>query len=179
VCIQDGTQPQRVLSAIRALALLASRHPELRLVIVGTGALDELRMHGAAVGVNALVTYLGVRDDELSIVRAAHLGWIAAESDAAAFAALDCMAFGVPIVAERSPLTEHYVADGIAGVLLSTNDATEVAASVASVFAKREQRAQMGAAGKNRLQREFSFDAMLAGYEEAMSGAAAFSGPAR
>jgi len=85
----------------------------------------------------------------------------------------------VPIVAERSPLTEHYVADGIAGVLLSTNDATEVAASVASVFAKREQRAQMGAAGKNRLQREFSFDAMLAGYEEAMSGAAAFSGPAR
>jgi len=179
VCVQDGKHPQRVLTAIRALSLLASRHPELRMVIVGSGDLDELRMHGAAVGVNALITYMGVRDDELSIIKAADVGWIAAESDAAAFAALDCMAVGVPVIAERSPLTEHYVADGIGGILLATTDATETAASVASFFAKRDQRTQMGAAARNRLQREFPFDAMLDGYEEAMQAAAAYSGATR
>jgi glycosyltransferase involved in cell wall biosynthesis len=178
VCIQDGKHPQRVLTAIRALSLLAPRHPELRMVIVGSGDLDELRMHGAAVGVNALITYMGVRDDELSIIKSADVGWIAAESDAAAFAALDCMAAGVPVIAERNRLTELYVADGIGGILLSSTDATDTAALVASFFAKGDQRAQMGAAARSRLQREFPFDAMLDGYEEAMQGAAASAGAA-
>ena len=171
VCIQDGRHPQRVLSAIRSLAQLASRHPELHLVVIGTGDMDELRMHGAALGISAMITYLGIRDDELSIIRAADVGWIAGEGDAAAFAALDCMAFGVPIVAERTPLTEHYVADGIAGVLLAGDDATQTAASVAAFLAKRELSAQMGQAGRVRLQRDFSFDAMIAGFEAAMSAA--------
>ncbi|HMC54659.1 MAG TPA: glycosyltransferase family 4 protein [Gemmatimonadaceae bacterium] len=172
VCIQDGRHPQRVLSAIRSLSMLASRHPELHLVVLGTGDLDELRMHGAALGISAMITYLGIRDDELSIIRAADVGWIAGEGDAAAFAALDCMAFGVPIVAERTPLTEHYVADGSAGILLASDDATETAASVAAFLAKRELSAQMGQAGRVRLQREFSFDAMIAGFEAAMRATA-------
>jgi glycosyltransferase involved in cell wall biosynthesis len=179
VCIQDGRHAQQVLSVIRSLALLASRHPELHLVIVGPGDIDELRVHGAALGVSAMITYLGVRDDELSIIRAADVGWIAGEGDAAAFAALDCMAFGVPIIAERTPLTEHYVADGIAGVLLASTDATDTAAAVASFLAKSDQRAQMGQAGRSRLQREFSYDAMIAGYEAAMAGAAATTAHAK
>ena len=179
VCVQDGTNPQRVLAVIRTLSLLASRHPELHLVIVGAGDTDELRMHGAAVGINAMITYLGMRDDELAILRAADAGWIAAEGDTAAFAALDCMAFGVPIIAERTPLSEHYVADGIAGVLVDGGDATDIAASVAAFLARTEQRAQMGQAGRARLQREFSYEAMLDGYEAAMNAAATFAASRR
>lgn len=172
VCINDGVHPERVLAAIRTVSLLGTRHPELHLVVVGSGELDGLRMQGAALGVNPMISYLGVRDDELSIIRAADVGWIAADGDAAAFAALDCMAFGIPIIAQRAPLTEHYVADGIAGVLLASSDATVTAASVAAFLAKREQSAQMGQAGRTRLIREFSFDAMIAGYEQAITAAA-------
>lgn len=171
VCVHDGTDNHLVFTAMRALSLLAPRHPELHLAIVGAGKLDELRMHGAALGINHLVMYLGSRDDELSIIRAADVGWLAARGDAAAFAALDFMAFGVPVIAERMPLTEHYVADGIAGVLLAGEEPTLTAASVAAFLAKKERRVQMGHAGRARLEREFSYEAMVHGFEQALAGA--------
>lgn len=131
-------------------------------------------MEGAALGINTRVTYLGARDDELAVLRTADVGWVAADGDAAAFAALDFMAFRAPIVAERSPLTEHYVADGIAGVLLpraeTPPEVTKLAASVAAFLAKKEPRLAMGKAARARLEREFPFDAMVDGFETAGSG---------
>ncbi|MGH7677466.1 MAG: glycosyltransferase [Gemmatimonadaceae bacterium] len=171
VCVHDGTTNHRVLTAMRTLSLLQPRHPDLHLVILGATRLDELRMHGASLGINASVTYAGATESELSIIRAADVGWIAAEGDAGAFAALDFMAFGTALLAERSPLTEHYVADGIAGVLLATADQLTTAAAVAAFLARDQQRLAMGNAGRARLKREFTYDAMIRGFEQAMSGA--------
>lgn len=167
VCIQDGTRKAQAFTAVRTVALLAPRHPELHLAIVGTGAVDELRMHGAALGVTDRITYPGTSEDELSVIRAADVAWIAADGDNAAFAALDSMACGVPVVAERTPLTEHYVADGVSGVLLPA-DQSAITATMAAFLSKNEQRAQMGQAGRARLLREHPFDAMIGGYEQAM-----------
>lgn len=179
VCVHDGGDRDRAFAAMRAVALLAPRHPELRLVILGAGRLDDLRMHGAALGINAMVTYLGERDDELSILRAADVGWIAADGDAAALAAMDFMAFRTPVLAERSPLTEHFVADGIAGALLSSNEPGTMAASVAAFLARKDARVQMGNAGRARLQREFPYSVMIRGYEQAMAAAVASHQPRR
>ena len=169
VCVNDGVNAQRALVALRTLALLAPRHPELHLAIVGAAQQDELRMQGAALGINTKVSYLGAREDELAVLRAADVGWIAATGDAAAFAALDFMACGVPIVAERSPLTEHYVADGIAGILLAQSDPTTTAGGVASFLARDAVRVAMGSAGRTRLQREFAYEAMINGFEQAIT----------
>ncbi|MEX2152994.1 MAG: glycosyltransferase [Gemmatimonadaceae bacterium] len=171
VCVHDGGVKRRVLTVFRTLALLAPRHPELHLAVLGAGRMDELRMHGAALGISPIITYLGPRDDELSVIRAADVGWIAADGDAAALAALDFMACHTAVLAERSPLTEHYVADGIAGVLLAEGDPTTTASSVAAFLAKDEQRVAMGNAGHARLQREFSYEAMIRGFEQAISSA--------
>lgn len=172
-CVHDGVDRRKVLVLMRLIALLGERHPELHLVILGGPRQEELRMEGAALGISTRVTYLGAREDELSILRAADVGWIAAEGDAAALAALDFMAFATPVIAERTPLTEHYVCDGIAGLLLPRSESpvelTTVAAMVTAFLAKQEHRAAMGKAARARLEREFSFDAMIRGYEEAIS----------
>jgi glycosyltransferase involved in cell wall biosynthesis len=171
VCVHDGGDKRRVYTALRTLALLAPRHPELHLAIVGTPRHDELRMHGAALGVNARVSFIGPTENELSIIRAADVGWIAADGDGAAFAALDFMACGTAVVAERSPLMEHYVADGIAGVLLTPAEPTTIAATVAAFLAKDEQRVAMGRAGRARLLRDFTPDNMTQGFEQAIAAA--------
>jgi glycosyltransferase involved in cell wall biosynthesis len=171
VCVHDGGDKRRVFTAMRTLALLAPRHPNLHLAIVGAPRHDELRMHGAALGVNARVSFVGATENELSIIRAADVGWIAADGDGAAFAALDFMACGTAVLAERSPLTEHYVADGIGGVLLTPAEPTTIAATVAAFLAKDEQRIAMGRAGRARLVREFSPDNMIQGFEQAIAGA--------
>ena len=176
VCVHMGGDRTQVLMPLRTLALLTPLHPVLHLAVVGDARADEMRMQGAAMGVNGRVTYLGARDDELSIIRAADVGWIAADGDAAAFAALDFMAARVPVLAHKTPLTEHYVADGVVGVLLPSADPAITAASVASFLARRDARVAMGKAGRTRLEREFPLDAMIRGYEAAMSSVAGGGG---
>jgi glycosyltransferase involved in cell wall biosynthesis len=171
VCLYDGVDRASVFNVLRTLAVIAKRQPRLHLAIVGGADLDEVRMHGAALGVNTMVTYLGARDDELNILRAADVGWIAADGDAAAFAALDFMAFRTPVIAERTTLTQHFVRDGATGILLTHADATTTASTVAAFLAREEQSATMGKAGRARLEREFSYDAMIRGYEDAVTGA--------
>lgn len=171
VCVHDGLEHLGVLTLLRTVALLSPRHPELRVVVIGAERADDMRMHAAALGVTPMVTYLGPRDDELGVIRAASFGWVAAEADAAALAALDLMASRIPVLAMRTPLTQHYVADGVTGVLLPPADPTTTASSMADFLSRDDMHAAMGNAGRARLQREFSFEAMIRGYEEAISAA--------
>lgn len=171
VCVHDGSNKTSVVMALRTLALLAPRHPDLHLAIVGTTRHDEVRMHGAALGVTSMISYVGAREDELSIIRAADVGWIAADGDGAAFAALDFMACRTAVLTPRSPLAEHYVVDGIGGMLLAPAEPATTSATVASFLERQEQRVAMGNAARARLQREFSFEAMIEAYERAIAAA--------
>ena len=169
VCLFDG-QKQHVMTPLRTLALLAPRHPDIHMAVIGAERPDEFRMHGAALGINSMVTFLGARNDELAVMRAADFGWIAAGGDAAAFAALDFAGCRVPVLAERTALTEHYIANGVGGLLLPPADPAITAASVAAFLAQDEARASMGNAARARLEREFTYSAMIDGFENAITG---------
>ncbi len=159
----------RLAHVLRTLALLAPRHPDVRAVVFGASALhDELRMHAAALGVAPLLNFIRDGDyDVIAITKTCDCIWVAADHDAAALACLDAMALRLPVIAERSPLTEHYVADGITGVLLPEGDPPYLAAAVARVLARGELRATFGNAGRARVEREFSERAMIEGFERA------------
>ena len=165
VCVTDGGGRGRVANVLRTVALLAPRHPELRLTLLGRGSDEEaLRMHAAALGITPIVSHLGQRADHLAVLRAADIGWVAASGDDAALAFLDLMALRVPILAERAPLAQHFVADGIAGVLLPPTDPPAMAAIVAGFLAHDDQRTAMGNAGRARVVREFGEGSMIDGF---------------
>ena len=165
VCAIDQHAGNRVTTVMRALALLADRHPQLRLALVGQSAdKDDARMHAAALGVTSLVQFSGARGDAPAILAAADIGWVAAAGDDGAFACLDFMLAGVPVIAERSPLLSHYVPDGIAGVLLPPSDPNEIASAVSRVLANDARRTAMGNAGRTRVMRDFRESAMLDGF---------------
>lgn len=172
VIVYDPSARGRLLAALRAIAILAPRHPEVHVVVIGHGSVDdELRLHAAALGVNQIVTFLGERHDAAEIMRAADMGWVAAANDDAAFAFLDFMSMRIPVVAERSTLSQHYLVDQIAGVLLSPGDPAQTASAVAAFLANEERRTAMGNAGRARVQREFPETAMLEGFERAADAA--------
>lgn len=172
VCVTAGEVRVRTATALRTLALLASRHPDLRLALVGPGSdQEDVHMHAAALGVSTLVHFLGERDDLPHVLAAADVGWVAADGDDGGFACLDFMAARVPVISERSPLVAHYVPDGIAGVLLPPADPSDTAAAVASFLAHNEQREAMGRAGRTRAQRDFSEQAMIEGFAAAAAAA--------
>ncbi len=165
VCAIDRTAGSRVTTALRTLALLAERHPDLRLVLVGRDAdADDTRMHAAALGVTPLVRFLGEREDLPKVLAAADVGWVASEGDDGAYACLDFMAARVPIIAERSPLVSHFVPDGIAGVLLPPADPSDTASAVARFLADDDKRHAMGNAGHTRAKRDFGEAATIEGF---------------
>jgi glycosyltransferase involved in cell wall biosynthesis len=167
-CVYDPTARRRVAALLRAVALLAPRHPGLRVAIVGPGSEDEdLRMHAAALGITDIVSHLGQRPDQQSVLCAADLAWVAAGGDNAAFGYLDLMALRVPVLAERDMLSQRYVADGICGVLLPQPDPGTMAARIAVLLAHEERRSAMGSAGRARVARDFPETAMIEGFERA------------
>jgi hypothetical protein len=180
VCVADRKSKSRITTALRTVALLAPRHPDLRLALVGSGCDDDdTHMHASALGVTPLVRFLGERDDMAAVVGAAEVGWVAAEGDDGAFGCLDFMAAGVPVIAERSPLLALYVPDGIAGVLLPRAHPNDTAATVANFLADNNQRAAMGKAGRTRVARDFTEAAMVEGYVAAAHAAGAHVPAAR
>ncbi len=168
VCVYDRLGHARSATVFRTFAMLAPRHPELRLALVGPGSDEEdLRMHAAALGLTKTVTYLGVRDDQIAVLRSADLGWVVASGDEAAFAMLDFMALRVPVIAERGEQAQRYLSDGIAGILLPAGDIPANAATLAAFLAHDEQRVAMGNAGRTRVARDFTATAMIDGFESA------------
>jgi glycosyltransferase involved in cell wall biosynthesis len=172
VCSYDPSGRHRMATVFRTLALLAPRHASLHAVVIGPGSTeDDLRMHASALGVSPVVTFLGEVDDPVRAFRAADAGWVISNGDAAALAALDFMALRVPVIAERSPLTQHYVADGITGLLLAPGDPSFTASNVAEFLAAGEKRIAMGNAGRTRVMRDFSLATMIDGFEKAVNAA--------
>ena len=172
VCVYEPSARMRIATVLRTVAMLAPRHPDLRLVIVGRGAdHEDLRMHAAALGITNAVKLLGERDDQLSVLRSADIGWVAADHDDAAFGALDFMALRVPVLADRGSVVQRYVADGITGILLPPGDVPTTAATVASFLAHDDDRTAMGNAGHVRVARDFTERRMVDGFEHAVVSA--------
>jgi glycosyltransferase involved in cell wall biosynthesis len=171
-CVFEPSGRQRLATVFRTMAFIAPRHPDLHVVVVGPGSRDEaLRLHASAVGVNSIVSFLGDRDDQLSVIRAANVGWVVSGDDGGAYACLDLMALRIPVIAERSALTQHYVAAGITGVLLPPGDAAHTASTVAAFLAYEDRRIAMGNAGRTRVHRDFTETAMVDRFESAAEAA--------
>jgi glycosyltransferase involved in cell wall biosynthesis len=152
--------------------MLAPRHPNLRLIFVGPGSDDEdLRMQAAALRVLHLVSFLGERDDQINLMRDAHLGWVVADGDTGAYGILDLMALAIPTVASEGGVAQRYIAHGISGALYPPDDSASTAATVAGMLTNEETREAMGKAARVRVAREFPEKEMIEGFDRAANNA--------
>ena len=172
VCIATRASLRRATHVVRAAALLAQRHKGLRLRVVGSVADDEeLKLLAAALGIARRVEWVGHPRDMSAALAGAAAGWVVADGDDAALGALDLMAHGVAVLAERTSVAGRYVSHGIQGTLMATLDPPLMAAETAVLLADRDRRVAMGAAGRARVEREFPFRDMLAAFEHAARSA--------
>jgi glycosyltransferase involved in cell wall biosynthesis len=172
VCVYGPTARGRAATAIRTISMLSPRHPNVRLIIVGPGSDDEdLRMQAAALRVLHLVSFLGDRDDQVNLMRDAHLGWVVADADTGAYGILDLMALGIPTVASEGGVAQRYIAHGISGALYPPDDSATTAATVAGMLLSEDARETMGKAARVRVAREFPEDQMIEAFDSAANSA--------
>jgi len=166
-CVATRSSLRRATNVVRAAALLAQRHTALRLRVIGSVAEDEeLKLLAAALGMARRVEWLGHPLDMSRALFGAAAGWVVADGDDAALGALDLMANGVAVLAERTSVAGRYVSHGIQGTLMTALDPALMAAETATLLSDAERRQAMGAAGRSRVEREFPFRDMLAAFEQ-------------
>jgi glycosyltransferase involved in cell wall biosynthesis len=174
VCVFDEARRARVATALRAVALLSGRHPDLRLVLAGPGTGDDaLRIQATALGIGGITQVVDEAAGRAAVqgrIASADLGWVLAAGDAAAFGALDFLAAGVPVLADRDPISACFIADDVNGLLAAGLDAAALAALLASLLADHERHARLAHAARAAAAR-WPLDVMTDGFERAAAAA--------
>lgn len=156
------------LGAIDAVEEARRRGAPLTLLLAGSGPLEARvrARHGAAARA------LGHRDDLDRLYAAADLFLLPSHREGMSFALLEAMAHGLaPLVADGTGNRETV---GAAGVVFAPGDRAALAARLTELAADGERRAALGAAARERVERQLSLERFLAGtraqYEAALAG---------
>lgn len=154
---------------LAALARLTRdpRWGELRLLIVGTGALlPALRREAEQRGLGERVIFAGFQREVLPFLQAADIFVLPSIQEGLSLSALEAMALGKPVVACRVGGTPEVVVDGQTGVLVSPGQPVELAAALERLLGAPEQARAMGEAGRRRARDAFDLDQMVSKIEE-------------
>ena len=167
---------KRLDVALEAIARLD--HDRVHLLVAGGGELlDDFRAQAARLGVAERVHFLGaVPHSRLpAVLRAADLLLLTTEPpESFGIVLIEAMAAGLPTVATEYPGVRAVVDEGETGLLVPPGDSAAVAEAVRRlVEAGPSGRAAMGAAGRERAERLWSWprllDRMDAAYAEAIA----------
>ncbi len=144
---------------LAAWPAVRARVPDAQLILAGGGD-DVPRMKAAAAHVTfgGSVHVLGfVPDDDLELLyRRAAIFALPSSGEGFGLVYLEAMARGLPCVALQDSAAADIVVDDRTGYLVPARRSDALASTLAGLLANREQRAAMGAAGRARVEREFS-----------------------
>lgn len=160
---------------LQAAASLLREHPNFRLLIFGEGELNEqLRAQAASLGLGDIVRFAGFRDDLDDFVGCFDLFVHPALSEGLGVATLKAAAAGVAVVGFDAGGMKEAIEHGKSGLLVPPEDIDKLQDAIATLIDDDRMRLQMGAAGRERMQNEFSIATMvdkhIALYESVLHG---------
>ena len=154
--------------ALRALGRLRGHLPPFRYVIVGNGAEhSRLVALAAECGVADVVSFVGeVSDRDLPAYFAAadiflHPNFVVDRHDFEGFGLvfLEAAAAGKAVIGGKTGGVSEAVEDGVTGILVSGTDEEELALAIERLARSAEYRHRLGAAGRERVEKKFTWDA--------------------
>ena len=155
-----------LIRAFRRLQSLRSPQGDrLRLVIVGDGALKgELVALVAELGLEHAVWLTGPREDVDHLMRRFAVFAVSSLVEGISLTILEAMASALPVVATRVGGNPELVRPGENGDLVPARDPDALAAALSPYLDDPMLASRHGDAGRQRVEREFSIETMIAGY---------------
>lgn len=167
--------------ALRAVAALHTRIPDLHYTIVGDGPLRlTLEMQAQSLGIASLVRFAGwlTEPDVITLARTAHVllapSVTAPDGDAEGtpVAILEAQALGLPVVSTRHAGIPEVVEDGVTAFLATEHDVDALVEAIL-MLADPSLRSRMGEAGRRHVERHHDITTLnrelLARYEGLIS----------
>jgi glycosyltransferase involved in cell wall biosynthesis len=151
---------------LRAVELVVGRYPDFRLEIAGDGEVRPgLEALTAELGLSAFVRFLGTVQDVPGLLARSSSLVLPSLSEGISLTLLEAMARGLPVVATRVGGNPEVVEDGVTGRLVPARDAGALAQALVRVWSGADPGAEMGRAGRARVERLFDIRQMVADYE--------------
>jgi rhamnosyl/mannosyltransferase len=160
---------------LETLAILRRARPAAHLLLAGGGdALPDLARRAARLGISDAVTLLGeVPEEDLPelyrLARATVLPSVNA-SEGFGMVLLEANAAGRPVVGTRVGGIPAAIEDGRTGLLVPPRDPAALAGALERLLADPALAASLGARGRERAVREFSWDLQVDRYARLLAG---------
>jgi len=150
---------------IRAAALAAESHPNLRLVLVGDGPDADAVRRGAHEALGDAVQLLGERHDVESIYPAFDVIALSSRREGLPLALLEGMARSTPAVATEVGEVPGLLAGG-GGIVVGPRDVAGFASALSTYAADPDRRAADGAHARALVEADYSAAAMVSAYTQ-------------
>ena len=159
---------------IAAAAGLAADFPDVQFQIVGDGPRRaELEALVRARNLQRTVVFLGHREDVPDLLGAADAFVLPSRSEAFPNGAIEAMAAGLPVVASAVGGLLDLIEPDRTGLLVPPENAGALAAALRRLFTEPGLAGRLGESGQRHVRQRYSFERMVASFEELYSGALA------
>jgi glycosyltransferase involved in cell wall biosynthesis len=161
------TLHKRIKDAIWAADLMKVIRKDVHLLVVGDGPhRARLEKFRDQVRIFDLAHFLGSRGDADRLFPHFDLFWSTSAYEGQSNPMLEAMAAGVPVVAADIPGNRDLITPGENGVLVPVGDRTGFAQVSHQLLEDPARRRRLGEAGRERILRDFSVEAMVRRYAE-------------
>jgi glycosyltransferase involved in cell wall biosynthesis len=159
---------KRIVDLVRAFAAAASAVPEARLVLIGDGPADYVRLVDAeceALGIASSVLRAGSRTDIAELMIALDLFLLTSAEETFSMVVAEAMAVGLPVVTTDAGGVVESVDDGVHGFVVPRGDRRRLVEAIVRLMRDPPLRRRFGAAGRARAVERFSAATQVAKIE--------------
>lgn len=147
---------------LRAARCVLERRPDCLFLIVGLGPLEvELKKTAEELGLSEKVHFLGWREDVEDVLAASDVFVVSSNSEGLSLVTIEAMAQGKPVVATHVGALDELVEAERTGILVPANDERSLGLAILRLLNNPEERREMGAAARARVERDFTIGGMV------------------
>lgn len=148
---------------VKSIPIFARNHPNTRVLIAGEGPFrDHLMMHSSMMGLNDHIILAGLRNDMEDLLSALDVLVIPSLVDEFPMISLEGMATAKPVIATRVEGIREQVTDNETGLLVLSWNADALAKAIKRVIEDRGLAEHLGKRAREKVEREFSEEKMIA-----------------
>jgi glycosyltransferase involved in cell wall biosynthesis len=158
---------------LAALASIQTSLPEgFEVLCIGRdeGARAPLEAQRAALGLDGMVTFLGVRSDVPELLGASDLSILPSHEEGFSNAVIEAMAAGLPLVVTDVGGNAEAVVEGETGFVVPPRSPEALAAAILRMAGDEALRRRLGEAGRVRAGRRYSLEACIDRYDALYRG---------
>jgi glycosyltransferase involved in cell wall biosynthesis len=154
---------KRATAFVEQVAAAHVAEPSIRGLVVGDGP-DAAAVARAAERTHGIVRMAGFRPDALDVMHAADVVCLTSAIEALPMSVLEAMSVARPVVATSVGGIPDVVRHGETGLVIPPARLSEMAGALASLARDADWAAALGRAAQQRQRKEYSIEAMTAGY---------------